>query len=47
VSRFAQDRAGTTAIEYALVAGLIAMIIIGSVTQLGQAALALYNRIQF
>lgn len=33
---FAQDEEGVTAIEYGLIAALIAVIIIGSVTAVGQ-----------
>jgi pilus assembly protein Flp/PilA len=42
-----EDSRGSTAIEYALLASLIALAIIASVTQLGSAVLALFNRIQF
>ena len=34
-ARFAKDEAGVTAIEYGLIAGLIAVVIIGAVTTLG------------
>jgi Flp pilus assembly protein, pilin Flp len=43
----AQDRRGGTAIEYALVAGLIALIIVTAVSELGQSVLALFSRIHF
>jgi pilus assembly protein Flp/PilA len=33
--RFAQDESGVTAIEYGLIAGLIAVVIIGAVTLVG------------
>ena len=33
--RFAQDESGVTAIEYGLIAGLVAVIIIGAVTTVG------------
>lgn len=33
--RFAADQSGVTAIEYGLIAGLIAVVIIGAVTTLG------------
>ena len=38
-----QDEAGVTAIEYGLIAALIAVVIIASVTSLGQAVLSLFN----
>jgi pilus assembly protein Flp/PilA len=34
-ARFIKDRSGATAIEYGLIAGLIAVVIIGAVTRLG------------
>ena len=35
ISRFAQDESGATAIEYGLIAALIAVVIISAVTALG------------
>lgn len=35
VSRFVKDESGATAIEYGLIAALIAVVIIGAVTALG------------
>jgi len=35
ISRFAKDESGATAIEYGLIAALIALIIIGAVTAIG------------
>ena len=35
VSRFVKDESGATAIEYGLIAALIAVVIIGAVTTLG------------
>jgi len=35
VQRFARDEAGVTAIEYGLIAGLIAVVIITAVTNVG------------
>jgi pilus assembly protein Flp/PilA len=35
VSRFVQDESGATAIEYGLIAALIAVVIIGAVTTVG------------
>jgi pilus assembly protein Flp/PilA len=39
----ARDRRGTTAIEYAVIAGLIAVAIIGGVTALGTTTAGLYQ----
>ncbi|MBW4035399.1 MAG: Flp family type IVb pilin [Proteobacteria bacterium] len=39
------NRSGVTAIEYALVAGLIAAVIIGSVTALGTHLTVAYNSV--
>lgn len=36
IARFAADQSGATAIEYGLIAGLIAVVIIGAVTSLGK-----------
>ena len=36
LKRLAGDKVGVTALEYALIAALIAVVIIGSVTLLGQ-----------
>jgi pilus assembly protein Flp/PilA len=35
IKRFAQDEEGVTAIEYGLIAALIAVVIIGAVTTVG------------
>jgi pilus assembly protein Flp/PilA len=35
--RYLSDRSGATAIEYGLIAGLIALVIIGTVTAVGTA----------
>ncbi len=35
LSRFAQDDSGATAIEYGLIAGLIAVVIVTAVTSVG------------
>jgi pilus assembly protein Flp/PilA len=40
------DRSGATAIEYSLLAALIALVIIGAVTSLGQTLDTLYPRIE-
>ena len=36
VSKFIKDESGATAIEYGLIAALIAVVIIGAVTTLGE-----------
>jgi pilus assembly protein Flp/PilA len=36
MTRFVQDRSGATAIEYGLIAALIAVVIIGVLTTVGQ-----------
>jgi len=35
LSRFSQDQSGATAIEYGLIAGLIAVVIISAITTVG------------
>jgi len=35
ISRFRKDQSGATAIEYGLIAGLIAVVIIGAVSTVG------------
>lgn len=45
VSRFAKDESGATAIEYGLIAGLIAIAIIGAATTLGTQLSAMFGRI--
>jgi pilus assembly protein Flp/PilA len=40
------DRSGATAIEYSLLAALIAIVIIGAVMSLGQSLDALYPRLE-
>ncbi len=45
LSRFAADQAGVTAIEYGLIAGLIAVVIISAVTTLGTRVSAKFNAI--
>ena len=35
ISRFAEDRRAVTALEYALIAGLIAIVIVGAVSTIG------------
>ena len=36
VSRFVRDESGATAIEYGLIAGLIAVVIIGAIIKVGK-----------
>ncbi|HKQ46163.1 MAG TPA: Flp family type IVb pilin [Rhizomicrobium sp.] len=43
ISRFIRDESGATAIEYGLIAALIAVAIIGAVTTVGSALIAKFN----
>lgn len=43
IKAFASDESGATAIEYGLIAGLIAVAIIGSFTVLGNGLIELFN----
>ncbi len=43
IVRFLREETGATAIEYALIASLIAMAVIGSVMLLGEETAALYD----
>ena len=45
VLRFIEDESGVTAIEYALVCGLISVAWIGAVTTVGNTLLTVYNGI--
>jgi len=45
LARFAKDESGATAIEYGLIAGLIAVVIIGAATTLGTDLSNLFGRI--
>lgn len=45
VQRFVSDEEGVTAIEYALIASLIAVVIIGAVTLVGTDIKAVFNDI--
>lgn len=45
ISRFAKDEDGATAIEYGLIAGLIAVVIIGGLTLLGNNINAAFDNI--
>ena len=44
-TRFLHDDSGATAIEYGLIAGLIAVVIIGSVSSLGTKLTTKFNAI--
>ncbi len=43
VPRLLGDRRGVTALEYGMMAALIAMVVFGAVTQLGTKALSLWT----
>jgi len=43
--RFVRNESGATAIEYGLIAGLIAVVIITAVTNVGTSVLAKFNAI--
>lgn len=43
--RFVNDQSGVTAVEYGLIAGLIAVVIIGAVTTLGTKVQATFNSV--
>lgn len=45
LSRFIQDEEGVTAIEYGLIAALIAIVIIASVTSVGENLEVVFNTI--
>ncbi|MEM1193085.1 MAG: Flp family type IVb pilin [Pseudomonadota bacterium] len=45
LAAFAQNEDGATAIEYGLIAGLIALVIIASVTGVGNNMSTVYNNI--
>jgi pilus assembly protein Flp/PilA len=45
ISRFVEDESGATAIEYGLIAALIAVVIITAVTLLGTNLKATFNNI--
>jgi pilus assembly protein Flp/PilA len=45
VTRFAKDESGATAIEYGLIAALIAVVIIGAVTSIGTSLRTTFNTI--
>ncbi len=43
--RFLKDESGVTAIEYGLIAGLISIVILASVTSIGTSVQGLFNTI--
>lgn len=45
ISRFVREEEGATAIEYGLIAALIAVVIIGAVTVLGTTLSGVFGRI--
>ena len=45
ISRFAQDESGATAIEYGLIAALIAVVIISAVAALGTTIKTKFNEV--
>jgi pilus assembly protein Flp/PilA len=45
VLRLARDRRGVTALEYALIAGLIAVVVIGAVSLLGTNVSAVFSTV--
>ena len=45
MSRFAADESGATAIEYGLIAALIAVVIIGGVTAIGTKLSTTFNSV--
>jgi Flp pilus assembly pilin Flp len=44
LKRLAQDDAGATAAEYAIMVALIAVVIVGAVFGVGQAVIALFHK---
>ncbi len=45
VMKFLKNKSGATAIEYGLIAALIAVAVIGGVSQLGQSANSTFNQV--
>ena len=45
ITKFAQDESGATAIEYGLIAALIAVVIIGAVTTLGTKVSSAFTKV--
>ena len=46
VSRFMKDESGATAIEYGLIAALIAVVLVGALTAVGSSLNATFETIQ-
>ena len=46
ITRFAEDESGATAIEYGLIAALIAVVIISAVRALGSEVTRAFSRLQ-
>ena len=45
LSRFARDDSGATAIEYGLIAGLVAVVIIAAITTVGNTLTNTFNKV--
>ncbi len=45
IAWFARDRRGVTALEYGLLTGLIALLIVGAVTLLGTNASTMFSKV--
>jgi pilus assembly protein Flp/PilA len=45
LKRFQDDVSGATAIEYALIAGLLSIVIVGSATEIGTRLQAIFTRV--
>jgi pilus assembly protein Flp/PilA len=45
LKRFQEDVSGATAIEYALIAGLISVMIVGSATAIGDRLVAIFTAV--
>jgi len=45
LKRFQNDVSGATAIEYALIAGLLSIVIVGSATEIGTRLQAIFTRV--
>jgi pilus assembly protein Flp/PilA len=45
LKRFQEDKSGATAIEYALIAGLISIVIVGSATTIGASLFGIFTTV--
>jgi pilus assembly protein Flp/PilA len=45
ISRFAKDESGATAIEYGLIAALVAVAIVGALTTLGSGLTTMFGKV--